>query len=57
MIATRSSMVPFCHDSVADNEDRAHGGIRASLTKRLLCLVERRAHELFVSFYRHRFER
>jgi hypothetical protein len=56
VIAARSSMMSSCHDLVVDNEDRAHGWIRAGLTKRLLCLVERRTHELFVSSSIHRFE-
>jgi hypothetical protein len=56
MIAARSSMVPLCHDSVADDEDCAHRGIWARLTERLPRLIERRAHELFVSFSIHRFE-
>jgi hypothetical protein len=56
VIAPGSSMVSSRHDSVADNENRANRGVRASLTKRLLCLFERSAHELFVSFSIHRFE-
>jgi hypothetical protein len=56
VIAAGSSMVPSCHDSVADDEDCAHRGIRAGPAKRLLCFVERRAHELFASFSIHRFE-
>jgi hypothetical protein len=49
VIASGHSMMAFRHDSVADDEDGAHSGIRASLTKRFLCFVQRRAHELFVS--------
>jgi hypothetical protein len=56
VIAARSSMMSPRHDSVADDERRAHDGIRASLTKRFLCFVDRRAHELFVSSSIHRFE-
>jgi hypothetical protein len=57
MIAARSSMMALRHDSIVDDEDRANRGIRAGLTKRFLCFVECRAHELFVSFSIHRFDR
>src|SRR6267143_1036057 len=57
VIAAGPSMVSSCHDSVTDDENSANRGVRASLTKRLLCLVECRAHELFVSFSIHRFDR
>jgi hypothetical protein len=57
MIPTRFPMMSLCHDSVADDENCSNGGIRAGLTKRLLCLVECRAHELFVPFSIHRFEK
>jgi hypothetical protein len=56
VIAARSSMVSFCHNSVANDEDRSHRGIRAGLTKRFHCLVQRGAHEPFVSFSIHIFE-
>jgi hypothetical protein len=56
VITACSSMMSFCHDSVADDENCANRGIGASLTERLLCLVEGRAHELFVSCSIHRFD-
>jgi hypothetical protein len=48
--------MPSCHDSVADDEDRANRGIGAGLPERLLCFGERGAHELFVSLAVHLFE-
>ena len=56
VIAAGSSMVSSRHDSIADDENRSNRRIRASLAERFLCLVERGAHELFVSFSIHRFE-
>jgi hypothetical protein len=44
-------------DPIADNENGANRGIRASLTERFLCLVECRAHELFVSCSIHSFKK
>jgi hypothetical protein len=57
VIAAGPSMVSSRHDPVADDENRANRRIRASLAKRLLCLLECSAHELFVSFSIHRFDR
>jgi len=56
VIAAGPSMVSSRHNPVVDDENRANRGIRASLTKRLLCLLERSAHELFVSSSIHCFE-
>src|ERR1700756_2789158 len=44
-------------DSIANDENRSDSGIRARLTERFLCLVECRAHELFISCSIHRFDR
>jgi hypothetical protein len=57
VIAAGGSMVSSGNHLVIDDENRANGGIRTSLTKRLLCLFECSAHELFVSFSNHRFDR
>jgi hypothetical protein len=56
VIAAGPSMMSSRHDPVTDDKNRANRGIRASLTERLLCLVERHPHELFVSCSIHRFE-
>jgi hypothetical protein len=56
VIAAGPSMMSSRHDPVTDDKNRANRRIRASLTKRLLCLLDGRAHELFVSFSIHRFE-
>jgi hypothetical protein len=56
VIATGSSMMSLGYDSIVDNEESSDSGVGTSLTERLLCLVERRAHELFVSFSIHLFE-
>src|SRR5262249_15917425 len=56
VIAARPSMMSSGHDSIADDQDRSNRRIRAGLTERLLCLVERGAHKLFVSFSIHCFE-
>jgi hypothetical protein len=56
VLAAGPSMMSSRHDPVTDDENRANRGVRASLTERLLCLVERGTHELFVSFSIHRFE-
>jgi hypothetical protein len=49
-------MMPFRHNSIADNENRSNGGIRTGLAERLFCLLERCPHELFVSSSVHRFD-
>ena len=56
VIAAGPAMVSSRHDSVADDQNRSNGGIRASLPERFLCLAERGAHELFVSCSIHCFE-
>jgi hypothetical protein len=57
VIVAGPSMMSSRHHPVTDDENRANRGIRAGLTKPLLCLAECRAHELFVSFSIHRFDR
>jgi hypothetical protein len=57
VIVARSSMMSLCHDSVADDENCAHRGIRAGPAKRSFCFFQRGAHELFVSFGLHRVAR
>src|SRR4029077_6993266 len=54
VLAADSPMTSSRDDSIANNENRANRGIRASQTERFLCLVECRAHELFVSCSIHR---
>ena len=56
VLAAGSPMMSSLDDSIADNENRANRGIRASLTKRLVCLFQCSAHELFVSSPIHCFE-
>jgi hypothetical protein len=56
VIATRSPMMSFCDDSIVNDKNCADRGIGARLTERLPRLIERRAHELFVSCSIHRFE-
>jgi hypothetical protein len=53
VIVTCSPMMSFRHNSISDDENRPNRWIGTSLTERLLCLVERGAHELFVSFFVH----
>jgi hypothetical protein len=54
VLAAGSPMMSSRDDSIADYENRANRGIRASLAERFLCLVECRVHELFVSCSTHR---
>jgi hypothetical protein len=53
MIVTRLSMMPFRHDCVVNDEDGSDRWVRASLAERFLCLGQRYAHELFISFTIH----
>jgi hypothetical protein len=57
VIATRFAMVSFRHYSIVYHQNRSNSRIRARPAERLFCLVYRSAHELFVSFRSHRFER
>jgi hypothetical protein len=56
VIATRFPMVPFRYYSIVYDQNRSNSRIRARLAERLLCLVQRSAHELLVAFGRHCFE-
>ena len=51
------AMVSFRHYLIVDDQNRSHSGIGARLAERLFCFFQRSAHELFVSFPRHCFER
>jgi hypothetical protein len=57
VIATGLPMMTFSDDSITDDQNRSDGGIGAGVTERLPRLVERSAHELFVSFALHWFEK
>jgi hypothetical protein len=57
VIAAGPAMMSSRHDSIADDQNRANGGIRAGLTERFLCLAKRCAHEPFVSCSIHCFRK